>query len=384
MPSPVPLDVPDGAAFDAWRLEPLDARAFALLGGQPTPNEAQLRYVAALALLAPSTHNTVPLRMRLDASAGALHFAVDRRAVLPQSDPVGRQATISVGAAVANAALAAQAYGLAASVDVHAEAEPRVRPPRGEEASVVPVATLTLRAGAGTPPGPGIALVQAMLRRKMVRAEYDERVKLDPALTSALTAVAARTHPGLALHLVADAPTLLALGKFQELADSTVINRVPFARELGDWLLDNDSEDAVGMRGREFGLSDEAARRFHAGLRGRGPLLPDETVAFAKAGNLGMRSSSAVAVITTARDDLEHRLAAGRAFEEMTLLLSLAGYAVAMHAGITEVDAPNMALRGRLRTLQRPTVVFRIGKPLRAPDGERPHASRPPLDTVLY
>lgn len=385
MPSPAALDVPNGAAFDAWRLELLDSGAFALLGGHPAPNEDQLRYFAALALLAPSTHNTVPLRMRVDPSAGALHFAVDRRAVLPHSDPVGRQATISVGAAVANAALGAQAYGLAASVEVHTEAEPRVRPRRDEDVAIVPVATLTLSAGASAPHGrPGLALVQAMLRRKMVRAEYDERVKLDPALTSDLAAVAARTHPGLAVHLVADAPTLLALGKFQELADSTVINRVPFARELGDWLLDNDSEDAVGMRGREFGLSDEAARRFHAGLSGRGPLLPDETVAFAKAGNLGMRSSSAVAVITTARDDLEHRLAAGRAFEEMTLLLSLAGYAVAMHAGITEVDAPNMALRGRLRTMQRPTVVFRIGKPLRASDGERPHASRPPLDTVLY
>ncbi|HSQ28245.1 MAG TPA: hypothetical protein VLN49_00215, partial [Gemmatimonadaceae bacterium] len=89
-------------------------------------------------------------------------------------------------------------------------------------------------------------------------------------------------------------------------------------------------------------------------------------------------------VITAARDDIEHRVAAGRSFEEMALRLSLAGFAVAMHAGITEVDAPNMALRGRLRTFDRPTVVFRTGKPLRPDDARRPHASRPPLEQVLY
>jgi hypothetical protein len=218
----------------------------------------------------------------------------------------------------------------------------------------------------------------------MVRAEYDERVKLDPALMTELAGIASSVHPDLTLHLLTDAPTLLALGKFQELADSTVINREGFARELGDWMLANDSDAVLGMRGREFGLSDAAAARFREGLAGRGPLLPDETVAFAKAGNIGMRSSSAVAVITVAKDDLEQRLAAGRAYEEMALRLVLDDVVVAMHAGITEVEAPNMALRGRLRTFQRPTVVFRIGKPLRSADGERQHASRPALKHVLY
>jgi hypothetical protein len=218
----------------------------------------------------------------------------------------------------------------------------------------------------------------------MVRAEFDERVKLEPSLAQELVSLTASVHAGLALHLISDAPTLLALGKFQELADSTVINRTAFARELAEWLVDNESDRALGMRGREFGLSDEAARRFHNGLAGTGPLLPDETVAFAKAGNIGMRSSSAVAVVTAARDDVEHRLAAGRAFEAMALRLTLGGFSVAMHAGITEVEAPNMALRGLLRTFQRPLVVFRVGRPLRSADGERPHSSRPRLADILF
>ena len=380
-PAPV-HDVPDGSAFDPWRLSLLGIEQFA--ASRENPAAEHLRYLASLALLAPSTHNTVPLRLHIDAPERALEFALDRRAILPHSDAVGRQATISLGAALANVALAAAAYGIGVTIELHQDAEPRIRPAVDGSDPIVPVARLILDGERSDSIADDLSIVEAMLRRKMIRAEYDERVKLEPATAAELANIARRVQHGLTLHLITDAPTLLALGKFQELADSTVINRPAFARELGDWFLDNDSERAIGMRGREFGFADDATRRFRAGLTGTGPLLPDETVAFAKAGNLGMRSSSAVAVITVARDDLEHRVAAGRAFEEMALRLWLAGFAVAMHAGITEVEAPNMALRGRLRTFNRPTVVFRTGKPLRPIDAQRPHASRPSLDQVLY
>jgi hypothetical protein len=369
-------DVPPGSAFDAWRVRVLERAEFDRLGiGE------QLEYFAAFALLAPTTHNTVPQRMRIDRDQRSIEFALDRRAILPQSDANGRQATISLGAAIANTVLAAEAYGLAAAMVAHPDVEPLIRPADVDDVPIVSVATVSFDALAS--PVRDLSWVSAMVRRKMVRAEFDERVKLDPSVASELASITQSVHAGLALHLISDAPTLLALGKFQELADSTVINRTAFARELAEWLVDNDSDQPLGMRGREFGLSDDAARRFRHGLAGIGPLLPDETAAFAKAGNIGMRSSSAVAVVAAARDDVEHRLAAGQAFEAMALRLTLAGFNVAMHAGITEVEAPNLALRGRLRTFSRPLVVFRVGKPLNIADSERPHSSRPRLADVL-
>ena len=370
-------DVPPGSAFDAWRVRVVERADFNHLGARE-----QLEYFAAFALLAPTTHNTVPQRMRVDHDRRSIEFALDRRAILRQSDANGRQATISLGAAIANAVLAAEAYGCVAAIVAHPDVEHLIRPAGPDDEPIVRVATVSFDAVAS--PLRDLSWVSAMVRRKMVRAEFDERVKLDPSLTSELASMTASVHAGLTLHPIADAPTLLAVGKFQELADSTVINRTAFARELAEWLVDNDGDQPLGMRGREFGLSDEAARRFRHGLAGTGPLLPDETAAFAKAGNTGMRSSSVVAVVTAARDDVEHRLAAGRTFEAIALRLTLAGFSVAMHAGITEVEAPNMALRGRLRTLQRPLVVFRVGKPLNIADSERPHSSRPRLVDVLY
>jgi hypothetical protein len=287
---------------------------------------------------------------------------------------------VSLGCAVENARLAAAAYGWRTEIRPNDAGVQPVLPAREGESRLVPLLSLALRAR-GEPTER--SFLEAMRRRKVVRAEYDQCVKLPPALAQDLKAEVSLEHPGLTVHWITDLPTLRILGKFQELADTTVINRERFARELGQWLLPNDSTARVGMRGAEFGLSDEAAVRFCRGLSGQQRLLPDEIAAFAKAGNVGMRSSSAVAVITTAKDDQLHQIAAGRAYEWMALRLWQEGFVTAMHAGITEVQAPNMALRGRLRTINRPTVVFRVGRPLESSDLARAHSSRPALEDVL-
>jgi hypothetical protein len=287
---------------------------------------------------------------------------------------------VSVGCSIANAVWAARAYGWEAAVHAHPLPMERTRPFVPSEPRYAPVADIRFQPWAGAPSDE--AWLCAMLRRKMVRAEFDMRIRLNANLAKQMEERVAE-YPCLRLHLLTDTPTLLFIGKFQELADSTVFNRDDFAMELGEWMLENDATSCVGMRGREFGLSDDAAQRMRQGLLRKGPLLPDEIAGMAKAANIGMRSSSAVAVITVERDNLEQRIAAGRAYEDLALLLVQHGFCNAMHAGITEVEAPNMALRGRLRTVNRPTVVFRLGQPLREEDGQRPHASRPSLRVLL-
>ena len=64
-------------------------------------------------------------------------------------------------------------------------------------------------------------------------------MSLDEATLQGMKAIV-ETYAPVGLHMIADSPTLLALGKFQELADTTVFNRAAFARELGNWLLPND------------------------------------------------------------------------------------------------------------------------------------------------
>lgn len=376
----VTADVPASAAFSAWRLRTLSRDDFAVYGDAPERlSAAQLGYLAWLGLLAPTSHNTVPQRFRLQPESGVLSIWLDREFVLPESDPTGRQAHVSIGCCVANAVIGARELGWSADVDVKPVPPERAGPRKpGEPRYTHMVDMRFFRSDAPADAGS----IRAILGRKVVRAEYDDRVRLDADLSAELAQIAAR-HSPIKLHLIADAPTLLFLAKFQEMADTTVVNRPAFSLELGAWFLDNDSDSPLGMRGREFGLSDEATRRMSRGLRRLAPLLPDEIAGFARVGNVGIRSSSAVAVLTVEDDSLAQRIATGQAYEEMALLLTQRGFCTAMHAATAEVQAPNMALRGRLRTTHRVEALFRIGRPLHADDGERPHSSRPPLSEVL-
>jgi hypothetical protein len=374
-------DVPSGPAYDAWNLNALSTQEFEdLAEGNDPLSRAQCIYLASFGLLAPTSHNTVPERFQLLPRPRKIAVWLDRQFVLPQSDSSGRQATISCGCAIAHLCIAANAYGWQSEIEqvtTDLAATTPVGPSTGRYTELVRI-SFSRHQGVS----PMTHWLQAMLARKIVRAEYDPRVTLDDGALAAIHRVAER-FPTLGLHLLTDAPTLMVLGKFQELADTTVFNREAFARELGQWLLENNDPSPLAMRGIEFGLSDESALRFHRGLCGAERLLPDEVSGLAKGDNAAMRSASAVIVITSDSDSVAARLDAGRAYAEIALLLQTRGYVTAMHAAITEVEVPNMALRGRLRTSWRPTVVFRVGRPMRVVDGNRPHSVRPPLAQVI-
>jgi hypothetical protein len=188
-------------------------------------------------------------------------------------------------------------------------------------------------------------------------------------------------YPGLEFHLITDAATLGFLGDLQELTDATILSREDFTSELGKWLLENDSDSPLGMRGREYGLTDAMARGVQHRLC-EAPLTPEEVSALARGGNVGIRSSSAVAVIVVPHDDFPNRLLAGRAFEDLMLILHQHGFVSAMHAGVTELESANAALSARLQTTGRPVVVFRMGQPLEPGDSQRPHSGRPSVHDV--
>ena len=224
-----------------------------------------------------------------------------------------------------------------------------------------------------------------LLERKVVRAEYDRTQTLPEELQQSISATLTELFPKVQMHLLTGTLGLRALGKFQENADRFVMENRQFAQELGEWLLPNDEQTTpYAMRGIEFGLDDDFSRIIHDGLQGKHRLLPDQIASFAKGGKVGVESSAAVAVLTVAKDDMASRMEAGRAYMHASLLAWEAGFANAVHAGITEVDwVTTMFAASVLRTIRRPEVVFRMGKPKREADWQRPHAKRPALEKLV-
>lgn len=77
---------------------------------------AAARDVVAFATRAPSIHNTQPWLWQLDGQR--LHLVADRSRQLAVADPEGRHLTISCGAALHHAVVAARAAGLRAEIDL--------------------------------------------------------------------------------------------------------------------------------------------------------------------------------------------------------------------------------------------------------------------------
>jgi hypothetical protein len=373
-------EAPASDPFELWELSALSQEDFMALG---TPGRdlslAQLRHLAAYNLLAPTSHNTVPQRFLFPSTGNAIEICLDREVILAASDPSGRQASISVGCGIANLIHAARHYGFAASVEVYDALSSTVLPLRPGEVRFARVAQVRFQRGPVSAPE---SVLHAMLERRSVRADYNASVALPAELSRALARLIGEQYPKLEFHLVSDASTVGFLADLQGLADSTALSRDDFTAELGQWLIENDSDSPLGMRGREYGMSDELTLGMQARLQSEIRLKPEEVSGLARGGNVGIRSSSAVGIIAVPRDDLPHRVLAGRAFEDLVLTLHQHGFVTAMHASITEIESPNLALQARLGTRGRPVVVFRMGQPLEPRDARRPHSARPSVNDV--
>lgn len=373
-----------GDPFELWRLEPLTLAEFSKLGDEgAAPHQlslAQLRYLAAYNLLAPSSHNTVPQRFLFPRQANAIDVYLDRAVILAASDPVGRQASISLGCGLANLVHAARRYGFDTRIELDETLAAGAVPQRPGEPRYQRAAMVCFQRISSEQEGP-LAPLLAMLERRTVRADYNASVVLPAELASALTTTMRSGYPQLEFHLVSDADTICHLGDLQELADTTMLSREDFTNELGQWIMDNHSDSPLGMRGREYGLTDAMTRGVQHRLS-QAALSAEEVAVLARAGNVGVRSASAVAIIAVPRDDFQHRVLAGRAFEDLALLLHQHRFVTAVHAGMTEVLSACTALSARLDSKGRPIVVFRMGQPLEPRDSQRPHSARPSVDEV--
>ncbi len=341
----------------------------------------RLSYLCALGHLAPSTHNVQPWRFFIDPGEQTITLCVDTAAILPASDASGRQTVISLGCCLENIASAANYYGwqhtLTYSLPSAAELASSTRK------KLIPIAALHLedKIPAPTERPSNSPLINNILDRKVIRAEFSNQKNIPPDVMNKLTHL--NTDTSLTFHLVTDYARKLTVAEFQGQADGYVINSPKFSRELGDWLLPNDTKSYVGMPGIGFGLTDIQALRLHQGLSGVSTLEPEDGLRFATASKIGIEKAPLLGFITATSDTPESWLATGRLLEKIFLLLTEERISFAVHAGITEVPLIKKIFGLTLGTLQPITALFRAGYVKNEADLERPHSPRLPLNEVL-
>ena len=175
----------------AWSMPGSATAAWRGPGAEGEPRRRALSY----ALLAPSAHNRQSWLVDLGRE-GEIALSIDRRRLLPETDPPGRQITISQGAFLEVLDMALREEGLAPQIQLYPEGE------HGALPDDRPVARVRLAARPDVPREPLFAQVT---RRHTNRNPFDTRHEISPSLLEAMArlplapgvAVRGTVEPGL-------------------------------------------------------------------------------------------------------------------------------------------------------------------------------------------
>lgn len=363
--------------YQSWQLLPLTTNQFAELD-----IKEKLEYLCQLGHLAPSTHNSQPWRFFLDPTKDLIEIYLDKNFILPASDVVGRQATISLGCAIEHMVIAASYLQALPLVEILVQKKNALVPMSNSQKKnnrYIHIARFHYNTTRHQLPLDN--LYKSIFSRKVMRAEFDPHQPLPPVLINQLHAVT--DGKKTKLHVITDKVRKLSISEFQGQADGFVINSPRFSKELGAWLLPNDTDSFLGMPGAGFGLRDDEAIRIHRGLMGESKLQPEDSLKFALGGKMGIEKSPFIGCITIPKDDVLYWIEAGRSFERMFLTLEDNGISVAIHAGIVEVPLVNRIFGATLATLRKPAVLFRAGFVKYQKDKNRPHSPRLAREDII-
>lgn len=341
-------------------------------------SKEKLQYFCLLGHLAPSSHNTQPWRFFIDEKNFEITIYLNKEFILPASDVDGRQATVSIGCATENIMSGALYYGYLGIVEFLTDDKTKIKPSVQSKNPLIPLVKIKFQeSDIHLPPD----TVEAIFERKVTRAEYDPAKQITNNILESIQKMP--DGEDTKLHLITDNLRRLSVAEFQSQADAYVINSPKFSRELGDWLLPNNTKSCLGMPGIDFGLQDDEAERLHNGLSGKSPLQPEDGLKFAMVGKIFIEKSPVIGIITTKKDDIESWIKAGEVFEKIFLELTKQGIQVAVHAGITEVSLIKKIFSLTLGTNRYITVLFRAGYVKKEEDNQRPFSPRLPLEEVL-
>lgn len=335
-------EIKSGANYEAWRVSPLPSTP------KPTVDKL-LNHLPEVAVLAPSSHNTQPWSFKVDLPSQAVNVYLDRDYVLPVSDRLGREAYISIGCALTNMAVAARYLGYT----------PEVAYLAGDVTADNLLARVSIAAASARPAG--LAWYHEIFDRSMHRAEFDGR-PLDPKVLNQLEHRSRR--PGVEVSVITDTQIKGEIADLVADGNSAVLMDGSFRKELGQFIMPNDTTEKRGMPGDTFGLDDQATLALKSALLIDGRFDAQWSAGFAMADKQAILTASAIAVITSAADDPVRWLQVGEVFEEVALIAQKQGLGVSISTSAIEDPYANNFLKSLVgRAKRQPMMFFRMGYP---------------------
>lgn len=295
----------------------------------------------ALAVWAPSVHNTQPWWFRAAGQEISLHADTGRH--LKIADPDGREMLISCGAALFTARLALRSLGYL----------PRTRLlPDPSEPALLARLSWPERAAATADE---LRLLREVRRRRTHRGGFDA-VPLPPNLLAALREAVARD--GATLRIVADDGRRAALSAAVQAAETAMRLDSARLRELADWAPEPGSPRRDGVPPTSYPARAERTSPDFPGrdfAHGHGWGLPPFSSA------AWPRTAGVVGLLTTAEDSPADWVQTGQALQRMLLTASTCGVAAALNSQPLELPWLRDYVRTQLSDNAYPQLVLRLG-----------------------
>jgi len=387
-------DIKPGPNYEIWNTPQLLPQEFKSL--QP---EDRLIYLATLGHLAMSTHNTQPWAFEVDKENNQIDIfldkgelinreedlVTDKRRVLPLSDEIGRQSSISIGCAVANMIVGAEYYNLNLETTILEVDGSLVKPIvefDQKEERYVKMASIKMQKANGSH-NIDRTTFESMFTRRVNRSIYKEGYQVDSIFVDKCKKIASENTVSLTLlsnQKTFDRKRINFIGDKQQGADSYVVNNPKFRDELAKWFKTNNTDSFLGMPGDTFCLDDKKTKDVYNGLLGNSKLKAEDLAGFIQMGKKGIESSSLVGIITTERDCPENWVRAGITLQKIANLTEANNLGFAVHAALAEVNwVSKLIIKPLLLEKHRPVILFRIGEPF----NREVHSPRLPFNNIL-
>jgi hypothetical protein len=298
------------------------------------------RQVVAMAVWAPSLHNTQPWWFSADGPKICLYADTSRQ--LPVADPYGRQLLVSCGAALFTARLALRSLGYVP--------ETQVLPDLADPALVAQI-SWQRRAAATEYEW----LLAGQVRRRRTHRGGFEPVPVPQNLLATLRSGA--EGDGASLRVVRDEGRRAALASIAETAEQVVRLDSSRMRELSQWTFPPGSPRRDGVPFTSYPARAEPTDPSFPGrdfAHGRGWGLPPLSVP-------AHQSAGAACVLTTVGDGPADWLNAGQALQRILLTAGLHGIAAALHSQPIEVAWLREQVRADFCDGAFPQLVLRLG-----------------------
>ena len=315
----------------------------------------KLKHLLHYGVIAPSAHNTQPWVFGIDGEKRVISVYLMRERVLSVSDPAGREAMMSLGAAIENIVIAAEAYGGSAVVR-------RVRKKGGNHVADILVKFKKTDSV-------DTAALETMVQRRSNRSGYRDK-RLPASMLKSFDDV---RGDGVTVDLVTTPPSRQKVAALVAQADLALMDST-FKRELSQWVRHNWTGDFTGMPAKVQGVPGPVSLLTSL-LVARAPIEKSQ----AKKDRRQLAAAPCLLAVCSTDDDETHWLEAGRVFERVSLLAVHFGLATSAYTSVVEYEPTREALQKLLGTSEHPMALLRIGYAGR----QMPHSPRLPVDAVL-